>query len=403
MDKRLLIPTLILTLLVGVASLALGVTLVNDAQAEFSFSTTEEGATVECSLDGGAHEPCTSPHALSDLATGEHVLNVRFSWGVAPPPPTCDGVQTSPTDDLSQLATQHGANTTFCLDPGATYTVTENIRVSNGDRWVSGDLEDANAAEPLVTTNDIADSVDPTLTQDGSADTIFDATGTSGAHFEGIRVTNAQHSDRCEPNCGRAIKPGDDTTAVDVTLEENENNGIGGASPTRYTVLDSRINRNGNENSGRDGGKVSAAGIKFTHGTELIVRNTVFHDNYWTGVWCDIQCGNFEITDSTLTANGKSGIHYEISEGGATITRNTIQNNGDLPSANQHVGVLVVSSRNAEIFDNELGGNVDYGFRAIEDNRQPVTGAIDFRDNRMNGDRLAGCTLAGVSCTNNAP
>ncbi|WP_375770300.1 Ig-like domain-containing protein [Archangium gephyra] len=45
--------------------------------ATFEFSSNEPGVTFECSLDGAAYTPCTSPVTFTDLAEGEHTLRVR--------------------------------------------------------------------------------------------------------------------------------------------------------------------------------------------------------------------------------------------------------------------------------------------------------------------------------------
>jgi hypothetical protein len=45
-------------------------------QATFEFSANVAGATFECSLDGGAFAPCTSPHSVK-VKKGKHTFRVR--------------------------------------------------------------------------------------------------------------------------------------------------------------------------------------------------------------------------------------------------------------------------------------------------------------------------------------
>lgn len=52
---------------------------VASASARFDFSTTEQGASFECRLDGAAFAPCAAPHGLTGLADGERRFEVRAS------------------------------------------------------------------------------------------------------------------------------------------------------------------------------------------------------------------------------------------------------------------------------------------------------------------------------------
>ena len=45
--------------------------------AHFKFATPDPEATFECSLDGGAYYPCSSPENINGLADGVHTFLVR--------------------------------------------------------------------------------------------------------------------------------------------------------------------------------------------------------------------------------------------------------------------------------------------------------------------------------------
>jgi regulation of enolase protein 1 (concanavalin A-like superfamily) len=56
--------------------------------ATFRFSSTEENSTFECSLDGAAFSPCSSPATYTDLARGKHRFRVRATDAAGNTDPT---------------------------------------------------------------------------------------------------------------------------------------------------------------------------------------------------------------------------------------------------------------------------------------------------------------------------
>jgi hypothetical protein len=45
--------------------------------ATFAFSSSEDGSSFQCALDGGALEPCSSPKGYTALAYGSHTFSAR--------------------------------------------------------------------------------------------------------------------------------------------------------------------------------------------------------------------------------------------------------------------------------------------------------------------------------------
>jgi hypothetical protein len=92
--------------------------------ATFTFSGDATATAFECSLDGGAYAPCSSPRAYGDLGNGEHTFRVRardaankagaaerYTWTVNNAPPVAaDQSVTVPmnqTAEITLAATDH--------------------------------------------------------------------------------------------------------------------------------------------------------------------------------------------------------------------------------------------------------------------------------------------------------
>ncbi len=295
----------------------------------------------------------------------------------------CSGKQVYTSQDLAAVADNSPSGTTFCIHDG-TYNVSKPIVVQDNDQFIG--LYNDSTRPSLVTTN---------------AHYIFDANhGSDWATIKGLKISGAVGGNHCEPACGKGIKGGTNLTVDDVWLTGNANNGIGGAL-VGLVVKNSVIDHNGSRSFTRlDGGPSQSAGIKSAGGS-LTVLNSRIEDNYWVGLWCDGDCNALTVKDSTITGNGKAGIHDELGTGPAVISGNTIKGNGTLAAADRHAGLLIMSSKNVDAYNNTFGSNVGYGVEIDEDRRRPRMRNVKVHDNTMNGDSLRGCKVRGVSCQNN--
>jgi len=250
-------------------------------------------------------------------------------------------------------------------------------------------------------------------TGEGQAMNIFDTTGSDSSYFEDVKITNAQYFDTelhiCDPdpNCGRGIRGDGDVTVVNSSFKDNENNGISMAGDGNDLIVNnSTFNNNGNADSARDvptEDPVSAAGIKLTQGAVLTFRNGLVINQYWDGLWCDVQCGGMNVYDSKITNNFR-GLHYEISFGPGEIANNIIQNNGLSSPVNPSTpaGLLLQNSQDVNVHHNTFGGNKDYAANLINStSRTPQMARVTFHDNALGGDPVKGCTTTGVTCSNN--
>jgi hypothetical protein len=304
-------------------------------------------------------------------------------------PAPCAGKDVYPSQNLTKVAQNASAGTTFCIHDG-TYKISSPVVVQSGDAFVGlyGD-----GTRPAVTTT--------------TAFHIFyagqdPATAASGATIKGLTVSGAVGNNQCEPDCGRGIGGGKNLTVENVRATNNLNQGIGGALPG-LVVRNSVLDHNGSYAFSRvDGGKSSAAGVKSVN--SLTVINSHIHHNWWNGVWCDEECNALTVRNSRITDNGKSGIHYEWSTGPTLITGNTIQRNGWNDAVpNRRGGLLVVDSTNADVHGNTFGGNFkNIGVEVVDfKDREPATSNVSIHDNTMNGDLVVGCELPGASCARN--
>ena len=315
------------------------------------------------------------------------ILLMDACKGAPPPSPPAPGgsaVEVYPGDDLAAAASGHESGTTFNVHDGD-YFVSVPIAVSREDVW-QGIYSDG--TQPRVTTT--------------RAKHVFFVPGEAyDATLRGLDISGAVHDDPCEPGCGRGIGgPGAKLLVEDVRSHHNENQGIGGTGED-LRVLSSELDHNGSFDAADDGGKVSSAGLKAVN--SIYVANSYIHDNYWNGVWCDIECGRFEVHDSQLVNNGKAGIHDEISTGPALFEGNDITGNGYIDQSTRRGGILVVGSSGAEVYGNTFVDNGVYE-RAVEaanDDRMPPVRGVSIHHNTLKGDHLKGCDLPGVSCSNN--
>ena len=293
---------------------------------------------------------------------------------------SCYGKNVYPSQDLASVAANSGAGTTFCIHDG-TYNVSRPVDVQDKDRFVG--VYDDSTRPAIVTTQALQ---------------VFDAIGSDFAVIKGLKISGAVGGNYCEPMCGRGIAGGSHLTVSNVWATGNKNQGVGGTGPG-LLVENSVMDHNGSYSFARDGGPVSAAGIKSTE--PMTVLNSRITDNYWNGVWCDNNCGAFTVKNSTITGNGKAGIHDEISTGPAVFSGNTIRGNGTLTSADRHSGLLIVDSSNVDAYNNAFGSNVLHGVHVIDYDRSPRVSGVKIHDNVMNSNNINSCTLYGVSCYSN--
>ncbi len=110
---------------------------VSSNQASFYFGSYSEGATFECSLDGGDYTGCASPQPYSNLAEGAHTLLVRATDSAGRVDPT-------PASRTWTVDTGTPTTTKFSINGGAIFTNqrTVTLSVASTDPLPSSGLHD---------------------------------------------------------------------------------------------------------------------------------------------------------------------------------------------------------------------------------------------------------------------
>jgi Right handed beta helix region len=299
---------------------------------------------------------------------------------------TCTGTNVPLGNSIQSAINAAPTGTSFCLNPG-TYLQTTTVSPKDGDSFTG-----------------VGVGRDDTIVKTTSVQLIFDMRGTTNVSFTHFAITGAIN--RCPGvNCGatgRGISGGTNIKVEDMHIYNNGLNAIGGMG-AGLAVNNSEIDHNGY----KVGDGVSD-GIKMT--APFTLTNSYLHDNQNSGIHCDIQCGAFTVSGNTITANTGTGILMEISPGPASIHDNIVQYNNPSNVAAKG-GISIKDSKNVEVYNNTLGHNSRFGFRAGVDSRincgTPNAGCgfvlsnISFHNNGMNLDKVVGCTTIGVLCTSN--
>lgn len=343
----------------------------------------------------GTGDACDTDRDGDGRANGEDFAPDDPNVVDPPPQPAfganCSGVQASPGQDLAAVAASRPAGTTFCVADGE-YLVASRVVAQDGDRFV-GVYSDG--TRPRIKT--------------ATADHVIFVGGADGVLVENLRVEGAVHDDLCEPDCGRGVGgPGSNLTVKNVRATSNENQGVGGTGPG-LLIEDSELDHNGTPEA--TNGKVSAAGVKAVN--SFTVRDSYVHDNLWDGVWCDEDCGRLVVENSRIEDNGKAGVHFEItpktnlavepSRASALVAGNTIRGNGYTSAPTRKAEMIIVSSQNADVRDNEFGGSPSPAVLLGDDDRA-LTANNAVRNNTLNGDDLASaCGRFGTVCEGNTP
>jgi hypothetical protein len=306
-------------------------------------------------------------------------------------PTSCEGTHVYPGDNLVAIVNGGAPLETFCIHAGTYDVGISNLQPRPGQSFIG---------DP-VTVGPEGQIHAPTQLRGSDEDGIFYfVRAADGVTFENLDISGAPGvmTTRSQTKKhGRAINGNTYAPVVTIRssrLHHNAASGVGGIGSG--TLLESvELDHNGSSSYL----KCCAAGVKSVK--SFTIRDSYVHDNTGYGIWCDGGCGGgvYEVTGNLVRDNTVDGIRYEISmnEFGALIQANVVQRNNTSLKTGGHGGIAIVSSWKAAVLENVLGGNGRFGIDFKDDNRGSLAGNVT-RANVLNGDKIKGCTLIGVSC-----
>ena len=296
-------------------------------------------------------------------------------------------IQLTASSDLAASVQTAPAGSHICLASG-TYRLSATVVVKPGDTF-SGPA----SARPVI---------DASATDNG-----FDTHNAANVVYENLVIEGAQSPGRTCPTCGRGIWGGDNMEVFNVEAMNNAVNGIGGGqnSPHPWLIVGSQFVGNGSQWAAG----FASGGVK--SGASYTIFNSTASNNIGQGIWCDVGCngGIWKVEGDTVTGNTGGGIRYEISDVGAVISGNLVNDNNtsNRPGLG---GIQVASSGNAMVVGNTATNN---GWAQIifgGGGRRTLNAAggigIATSENNVAQNNIVsgvggirGCSSPGVSCS----
>jgi parallel beta-helix repeat protein len=313
--------------------------------------------------------------AYADTAPSPSPPPIEIASGELTPPVLACAVPLSPTSDLAETVADNPGGTVFCLAPG-TYVLSATVEPKKGDAFVG------TGSRPVINASAV---------QIG-----FDDHNSSNVVFENLEIDGAVYGTPCRDKaCGRGIWAGNAMEVYDCYFTGNQQAAIAGGIniSTGYVLVDDQFVGNG---SNLVPGATSG-GVKFSAGGTIIGSEAI--DNIGQGLWCDVGCEGavWTVEDNVVKGNTGGGIRYETSAVGALIEGNTVQGN-DTGGRFGQGGIQVNSSSNVTVEDNTALNN-DVADIIVNGDRKPGLANDQISDNIAT--RIIGCSLQGVSCTDN--
>ncbi|KRE12729.1 hypothetical protein ASE66_19715 [Bosea sp. Root483D1] len=204
----------------------------------------------------------------------------------------------------------------------------------------------------------------------------FNNAGARGVTVKGLIVEKY-----ATPAQQGAIFGDENARATDWLIEGNEvrfNSGSGIATGDRSIVRGNKVHNNGQLGISPNGADVvienneiyennihgfdagwEAGGVKAGKVERLTLRGNHVHDNYGSGLWCDVDCRNVVFENNLVERNSDAGIFYEISFD-AIIRNNIVRLNGTGRGGQQGsfwvwgAGIQIAASEGVHVYGNTV-------------------------------------------------
>lgn len=315
-------------------------------------------------------------------------------------PQSC--VQVPLGSDL-HVVIENGVAQSYCLAAGTYELGSVPLRPDDGDR-IAGPAISCPRAAPIHAL---------ALIHGTSSEGVVVGTGT--LTLRNLDISGAFGTDQSAAGVNGDHEALENLALSCSRIHDNGSAGITGVAEG-LRVSRTEIDHNGSGSDSLD------AGIKTVH--YALVVGSYFHDNDRRDVWWDCDAPGGDIIRSTLTSAGTAGVHVEISSGDSTsgkpvpswgaygfrVTQSTITGN-DTRDQQPYGGVAVTSSQNVTVDTNLLIDNHVHELNVWNDSRLGnghdgcssgfPTSNVTISNNQYGPLDLAGCDIAGVTCTGN--
>lgn len=183
---------------------------------------------------------------------------------------------------------------------------------------------------------------------------------------------------------------GDNAKLTRITSQGNGLMGINANAAYGMVADKLRVTKNNVE---RFNSTPAAGGFKITRSRGVDVGDSLFSDNYGTGLWLDESVYDADVHGNNMIGNASHGLSFEISSTAVLVDNLVLNNKG--------FGFKINNADKLEIWNNTLVGN-DRAINLVQDSRRNSQTSTPGHDpRRPNPDSTVPWVLRQISVNNN--